>query len=207
MTDKLNGLINYIFDLPGKLLDWILSLFEGFSIYDALSAMVDFVTAIENQMRKLILSILPDPDSLLAKVIPDGLYEWAGTPVPEPKMVADASNQKMDNRVEPVEDGSKYADGTERRKPRSEMTAYERKMDRMDRTEERLSRANSTPQTSRGQELSDKSKENALSSGVSVNVVNAPTSQSVTNNSQSTAAIMDKNMPTVDYNDRTWAFG
>ena len=207
VTDKLNGLINYIFDLPGKLLDGILSLFEGFSIYDALSAMGDFVTAVENQMRKLILSILPDPDSLLAKVIPDGLYEWAGTPVSEPKMVADASNQKMDNRVEPVEDGSKYADGTERRKPRSEMTAYERKMDRMDRTEERLSRANSTPQTSRGQELSDKSKENALSSCVSVNVVNAPTSQSVTNNSQSTAAIMDKNMPTVDYNDRTWAFG
>jgi hypothetical protein len=80
-------------------------------------------------------------------------------------------------------------------------------MDRMNRTEERLSRLNSTPQTSRGQELSEKSKENALSSGVSVNVVNAPTSQNVTNNSQSTAAIMDKNMPTVDYNDRTWAFG
>lgn len=123
------------------------------------------------------------------------------------KEKSQASLDKMDNRVEPVEDASKYADGTERRKPRSEMTAYERKMDRMDRTEERLSRTNSTPQTSRGQELTDKSKENALSSGVSVNVVNAPTSQNVTNNSQSTAAIMDKNMPTVDYNDRTWAFG
>jgi hypothetical protein len=184
VTDTLQSFINYIFGLPGKLLDGIVSLFEGFSIYDALSAMGDFVTAVENQMRKLILSILPDPDSLLAKVIPDGLYEWAGTPVSEPKMVADASNQKMDNRVEPVEDKSQATE-----------------------TEERLSRANSTPQTSRGQELSDKSKENALSSGVSVNVVNAPTSQSVTNNSQSTAAIMDKNMPTVDYNDRTWAFG
>lgn len=191
VTDKLNGLINYIFGLPGKLIDGIVSLFEGFNIYDALSGIGDFVAAATDQLKKLILNILPDPDSLLAKVIPDSIYEWAGTTSPEsPKEVTGPSEEQP-----------------EKRKSRSEMTAYERKMDRMNRTEERLSRSNSTPQTSRGQELTDKSKENALSKGVSVNVVNAPTSQNVTNNSQSTAAIMDKNMPTVDYNDRTWAFG
>lgn len=132
-----------------------------------------------------------------------------------------AALDKMDNRVEKpiagtenVKIGEKFTDqfGEERQ--------YEYKVDPVvaakikKDTEEFLAemdrrplRPDVTPRTANGQELSEKSKENALSSGVSVNVVNAPTSQNVTNNSQSTAAIMDKNMPTVDYNDRTWAFG
>ena len=146
------------------------------------------------------------------------------------KEKSQAALDKMDNRVEPfVYDPEKPIAGTENVKIGEKFTdqfgeerQYEYKVDpvvaakikkdndeffaEMDRLEGRPLRPNVTPRTANGQELSEKSKENALSSGVSVNVVNAPTSQNVTNNSQSTAAIMDKNMPTVDYNDRSWGY-
>jgi hypothetical protein len=62
-----------------------------------------------------------------------------------------------------------------------------------------------TPQKSRGQQVSDLSKEIAQQSGKSSPVViSAPSQSNVTNNTQSMAAIMSQNQPTVDQNDRTY---
>jgi hypothetical protein len=65
-----------------------------------------------------------------------------------------------------------------------------------------------TAQTDRGSQVANMSRENASAkAGASVAIVNAPvqqTTQNVSNNS--TAAIIDQNLPTVDYNDRSWGF-
>ena len=58
----------------------------------------------------------------------------------------------------------------------------------------------------RGKDVDNMSRENARSGGAGAVTVVAPSSQNVTNNnSQSTAAIMSQNQPTVDQNDRTYA--
>lgn len=64
-----------------------------------------------------------------------------------------------------------------------------------------------TPQKSKGQQVSELSKEIAQESGKSAPVViSAPSQSNVTNNNQSTAAIIDSNLPTVDNNDRTYHY-
>lgn len=78
----------------------------------------------------------------------------------------------------------------------------------MDALEAKPKRPDITPQTVRGNDLDTMSKENAQSGGATNVVVAAPQQQTVNNNStQSTTAVMDQNLPTVDQNDRTYAYG
>jgi hypothetical protein len=60
-----------------------------------------------------------------------------------------------------------------------------------------------------GQQAQEQSKENAQAKAkaTAVQVINAPQQNQTVNNSSSTAAVMDNNLPTVDNNDRSWALG
>lgn len=227
-TDTFEDIIDYVKELPGKLIDSLLGLFEGFDISAALGDIGDFATAAMNQLKQLIRSILPDPESMLAKVIPDALYEWTDTPPPPPPKPVEQPAAEVPTEVPMTEEkpiagtenvniGEKFTDqfGEERQ--------YEYKVDpaiaakikkdndeffaEMDRLEGRPLKPDVTPRTSNGQELSEKSKENEQSKGsANVAVINAPQQSSVTNNNQSTAAIIDQNLPTVDYNDRSFSY-
>lgn len=67
-----------------------------------------------------------------------------------------------------------------------------------------IERPVNTMRTMKGQEAQEESKENAQMKAegqTSVNVI-APNTSNTTNNNSSTAAVIDKNVPTVDYNDR-----
>ena len=78
----------------------------------------------------------------------------------------------------------------------SDMTQLDSKLRKID-----------TIKQSRGSDVDSMSRENARQGEKSVTVV-APSSQNVTtNNTQSTAAIIDQNLPTVDNNDRSFSYG
>jgi hypothetical protein len=229
--DTFEGIIEFVKTLPGKLVDKIVGMFEGFDIGSALEGIGDFATAATNQLKSLIRNILPDPDSILAKVIPDALYEWTDTPAPpppkkpeEPAPTPKPEKPALDPNTMVDEKGDVYGDefidpvtGEKRRQRifKSDQQA-QAKVDKdtadflaeMDALEAKPKRPDITPQTVRGNDLDTMSKENAQSGGATNVVVAAPQQQTVNNNStQSTTAVMDQNLPTVDQNDRTYAYG
>lgn len=225
-------IIDYIATLPGKAIDAMMSMFEGFDLGAALASAGDFVTDVMNKLKVLVRSILPDPDSLLANVIPNALYEWTDTPVP-PKPVKQPSTEEPvetprmsreelqkqydEDQAELVRVQKAYDEGnaSDYDLDAAKMFAKMSKMNLegvnqettgIGKPEMKPEKPLTTPATAKGQELSDKSKENAQKSGGSaVAIVNAP-QQSTVNNSSTTAAIIDQNLPTVDYNDRSFAF-
>jgi len=240
--DTFEGIIDFVKTLPGKLVDKIVGMFEGFDIGSALEGIGDFATAATNQLKALIRNILPDPDSILAKIIPDALYEWTDTPAPPPPKKPEEPAPKeepvselpaptpkpekpaLDPNTMVDKKGDVYGDefidpvtGEKRRQRifKSDQQA-QAKVDKdtadflaeMDALEAKPKRPDITPQTVRGNDLDTMSKENAQSGGATNVVVAAPQQQTVNNNStQSTTAVMDQNLPTVDQNDRTYAYG
>lgn len=281
--DTFEGIINFVKTLPGKLVDKLVGMFEGFDIGASLEGIGDFATAAMNQLKALIRNILPDPDSILAKVIPDALYEWTDTPAPPPpKKPAEPPVAEDDDKVKEaeeklkarerelgelnlaIEEGEDVSEAdlkrAEQRVKLSEANLKNKKkaaldpnkmtdekgdvwgdefidpvtgeirrqrifkadpqiqakidkdtadfLAEMDALEGKPQRPDITPQTARGNDIAKMSKENAQSAGATNVVVAAPQQQTVNNNNtQSTTAVMDQNLPTVDQNDRTWAYG
>lgn len=229
--DTFEGIIEFVKSLPGKLVDKLVGMFEGFDIGSTLEGIGDFATAAMNQLKALIRNILPDPDSILAKVIPDALYEWTDTPAPpppekpaEPPAPPPETPEKpaLDPNTMVDEKGDVYGDefidpvtGEKRRQRifKSDQEA-QAKVDKdtadflaeMDAIEGKPQRPDITPQTSRGNDIAQMSKENAQSSGATNVVVSAPQNNTTSVNN-STAAVIDNNMATQDPNDRSWAYG
>ena len=282
-VDTFEGIIEFVKSLPGKLVDKLVGMFEGFDIGASLEGIGDFATAAMNQLKALLRNILPDPDSILANFIPKPLYEWTDTPAPPPpEKPAEPPVAEVDDKIKEAEDklkarrrelgelnlaieegedvseadlkraeqrvklseanlknkkkaaldpntmtdekGDVYGDefidpvtGEKRRQRifKSDQQA-QAKVDKdtadflaeMDALEGKPQRPDITPQTARGNDIAKMSKENAQSAGATNVVVAAPQQQTVNNNNtQSTTAVMDQNLPTVDQNDRTWAYG
>jgi hypothetical protein len=193
------------------------------------------------KMKDLIRSILPDPDSLAGKLIPNALYDFVDAPVPPPapkevkqekvsgkeeSAVATEDRTTVENELaiakkqleqdkldlDAAIESRDFGDGDEYAVDEAKLFT-ELSQSQIDELQKKLKTfetkqpeaPTTTPQKSRGQQVSDLSKEIAQQSGKSSPVViSAPSQSNVTNNTQSMAAIMSQNQPTVDQNDRTY---
>jgi hypothetical protein len=243
-SDEMNKIIDWVKELPSKAINGLMSLIEGVDVGSMLSGLGDFSTMMAQKMKDLIRSILPDPDSLAGKLIPNALYDFVDAPVPPPapkevkqekvsgkeesavatvatedrttvenelaiaKKQLEQDKLDLDAAIESRDfgDGDEYA--VEQAKLFTELSQAQ-----IDELQKKLKTfetkqpeaPTTTPQKSRGQQVSDLSKEIAQQSGKSSPVViSAPSQSNVTNNTQSMAAIMSQNQPTVDQNDRTY---
>jgi len=129
-TDMFDSLIQFVKELPTRLANALLSFFEDpiGAIKDGLQIAGDFASMAGAKIKSLLVGLLPDPDSLVANLVPDALYEWANEPPPAPPepVVADVPATETQNPIsrseEPQEirgvdeDGFEYI---ERRRPAS----------------------------------------------------------------------------------------
>jgi len=129
-TDMFDSLIQFVKELPTRLANALLSFFEDpiGAIKDGLQIAGNFASMAGAKIKSLLVGLLPDPDSLVANLVPDALYEWANEPPPAPPepVVADVPATETQNPIsrseEPQEirgvdeDGFEYI---ERRRPAS----------------------------------------------------------------------------------------
>lgn len=240
-SDELNKVIDWVKALPAKAIDGLMSLVEGIDIGAMFDGLGDFASMAAQKMKNFIGSLLPDPDSIFAKVIPKGLYEFVDAPVPPPPEEARQETAGGEENAPEIEDRATIenelavakkqleqdkldldaaiqardtGDGDEYAVMSAE-TFAQITQNQIDDLQKRLKTfetkqpeaPTTTPQKSKGQQVSELSKEIAQESGKSAPVViSAPSQSNVTNNNQSTAAIIDTNLPTIDYNDRTYHY-
>jgi hypothetical protein len=101
----MNGLVMKPLDLLKDLISWVAGRlgFENFAaaldsfsfenmFTDLTDKFIDMSAAFNNKLKEIVKGLLPDPDSFLAKFIPDAVYEWADSHVPP----ADAVQTKQD---------------------------------------------------------------------------------------------------------------
>jgi len=246
-SDEMNKVIDWVKTLPAKAMDGLMSLLEGFDIGDMFSGLGDFASMAAQKMKDFVRSLLPDPDSILAKVVPNALYEFVDAPVPPPKEVKKETAGDIDNEIDgAIDSKTKETDNGQVKGKQSALESDEELLGRKYTEAELLQRvADSkselsaleesghssleedgarfllginermledfrkregigTDKSNRGAELDEMSKN--LAKGGSPVVISAPSQSNVTNNSQSTAAIIDSNLPTVDNNDRTYHY-
>jgi len=268
--DTFEGMIDWVKSLPSKLIDAMLGLFEGFDIAASLNGLGDFATLATQKLKSMLISLLPEPDSLAAAIVPDALYEWANltpaeppAPSSDPAVSAAAEAPIASAPAEPpstytgsmrdaktaaimdAESASFFAEiDSEKGRKEIEDKAAERNK-RMEQMEvqaneallakeqryrdaiasgklsgDRLLQAQgalekidtikaerplSTQRTANGQELQDKSRENAQAAGGATNVVVSAPQSNQTSVNNSTSAIMDTNLPTSNNQEYSWA--
>lgn len=240
-SDELNKVIDWVKALPAKAIDGLMSLVEGIDIGAMFDGLGDFASMAAQKMKNFIGSLLPDPDSIFAKVIPKGLYEFVDAPVPPPPEEARQETAGGELNAPAIEDRSTIENELAVAKKQLEQDKLELdaaiqardtgngdeyavdqaklltelSQSQIDDLQEKLKTfetkqpeaPTTTPQRSNGQQVSDLSREIAQESSNSAPVViSAPSQSNVTNNNQSTAAIIDTNLPTIDYNDRTYQY-
>ena len=239
-SDELNKVIDWVKTLPAKAIDGLVSLLEGFDIGAMFSGLGDFASMAAQKMKDFVRSLLPAPDSILAKVVPNALYDFVDAPIPPPKEVKQETAGGEENAPVPEDratienelavakkqleqdkldldaaiqardtgDGDEYAvmsAETFAQISQNEIDDLQKKLKTFETKQPEA--PTTTPQKSKGQQVSELSKEIAQESSKSSPVIiSAPSQSNVTNNSQSTAAIIDSNLPTVDNNDRTYHY-
>lgn len=164
--DTFGKVVDWVFGLPGRLVDGLMEILSGTKIgdilNDAMSGAIDMVSQFNNWLKGLVapyLTMIAQDDSWFGKlgqfVVPKEAFEWAGVN----RETGTVSTPRL-STVTPINDNS------------------------------------------RGDNLGKMSRENEQSSNSSAPIViSAPSQTNQTINNQSTAAIIDQNLPT---RDRSW---
>lgn len=121
--ETFDSIIQFVKNLPMMLADAVLGFFEDpmGSIGDALTIAGDFGAMALEAIKSAVRALLPDPDSLIANVIPSAVYDWAGeAPPPAPE-----------EAQTPAEESSGRYEG---------MNDYEKKQARLKQREEQLAK-------------------------------------------------------------------
>jgi hypothetical protein len=241
-VDTFERIISFVKELPRKLMDFVMEKIDAGmqALSSGLEVAGDFAVAAKNQLKSILAGILPDPDSIAGKLVPNALWEFVKITPPAPVEVAaeaaEGATAPTSQRVvgtgtaTDTDLSDANADLEQEKQNLAELqAAYDRgeEVDELQLESAKMfvdiareyrdkiaqevganpQRPDVTVQTQRGQELSEKSKENAQSGAGATNVVvsaNAPTN--TTNNNSNTAAVIDQNLSTVDTNDRSWGF-
>lgn len=241
-VDTFERIISFVKELPRKLMDFVMEKIDAGmqALSSGLEVAGDFAVAAKNQLKRILAGILPDPDSIAGKLVPDVLWDFVKITPPTPvEVTAEAAEGAMEPTSQRVvgtgtatdtDLSDANADLEQEKQNLAELqAAYDRgeEVDELQLESAKMfvdiareyrdkiasevganpQRPDVTVQTQRGQELSEKSKENAQSGAGATNVVvsaNAPTN--TTNNNSNTAAVIDQNLSTVDTNDRSWGF-
>ena len=82
--DAFDELITLVKELPQKAINALVETFNFDTVREALTVAGDFASMASAKIKGLLAGLLPDPDSLAAKLVPDALYEWANEPPPPP---------------------------------------------------------------------------------------------------------------------------
>ena len=77
-------MITLVKELPQKAINALVETFNFDTVREALTVAGDFASMASAKIKGLLAGLLPDPDSLAAKLVPDALYEWANEPPPPP---------------------------------------------------------------------------------------------------------------------------
>jgi uncharacterized membrane protein YtjA (UPF0391 family) len=101
----MNGLVMKPLDLLKDIISWIAgrlgfenfaAALDGFSFESSFTELtdkfIDMAASFNNKLKEIVKGLLPDPDSFLAKFIPDAVFEWADSHKPP----ADAVQTKQD---------------------------------------------------------------------------------------------------------------
>lgn len=108
--ETFDSVIEFVKGLPSMLADAVLSFFDDpmGSIGDALTVAGDFGAMALEAIKSAVRALLPDPDSLVAKVIPSAVYDWAGeAPPPEPEPAPEPPSEPAQEPPVPEPTGEK----------------------------------------------------------------------------------------------------
>lgn len=185
VKDTVQGLVDWFIDLPSRLVDGLLGLFEDFSISEVFESVGNITDSVKKSLKGILRATLPDPtasvftaEGAAARLIPDSVYEFAGI------------NRETGERIPQQQ----VAEGniTEEPQPRP-------RPERPEFTQRQMARAQL--------EVSEKENKQAEQKAM-VNAVDA--SQRVVNNNNNVnnnqTALINSNMPAVDNLDRIWSW-
>ena len=190
-SDVIDNAIAWVKKLPMRIWDSMVSL--GNSIDDG--SLMEDVTNIGSQImakfKSMVRDMLPTPDSMAGKFVPDSVYEWVGV---EPKPTLKFKESAGVKSKEELVDVRASFD-----KDQAELKARV-----MARRALRTSVDKPAVMATKALDNQNTEHRKNTESGGGVNVV-APMSNSTVNNSNSTtAAVIDQNVSTRDMNDRSW---